>query len=148
MYSNHQILILGYIWDIYGGISQNPKNAHVGAKINQCSGINFIKICDAWYLKMTPILHFSNNILVQFINKVVRRSYRSVKFFSEFLLNYWSVRPLYDFIYELNQNIIWKMQNWGHFKITCIPYFNKISPGTLIFLGLKMLENFFWDIPP
>ena len=26
---------------------QNPKNAHVRAKINQCSGINFIKICDA-----------------------------------------------------------------------------------------------------
>ena len=53
-------------------ILQPPKNAHVRAKKNQCSRINFIKICDAWYLKMTPILHFSNNILVHFINKVSR----------------------------------------------------------------------------
>ena len=30
------------------------------------------------------------------------------------------------------------MQYWGHFEITSIPYFNKISPGTLIFFGLNM----------
>ena len=37
---------------------QNPKNAHVQAKKNQCSWTNFINICDACDLKMTPILHF------------------------------------------------------------------------------------------
>ena len=37
---------------------QNPKNAHVQAKKNQCCWTNFINICDACDLKMTPILHF------------------------------------------------------------------------------------------
>ena len=37
---------------------QNPKNAHVQAKKNQCCWINFINICNACDLKMTPILHF------------------------------------------------------------------------------------------
>ena len=37
---------------------QNPENAYVRAKKNQCSRWNFIKICDACDLKMTPILHF------------------------------------------------------------------------------------------
>ena len=37
---------------------QNPENAYVQAKKNQCCWTNFIKIWDACDLKMTPILHF------------------------------------------------------------------------------------------
>ena len=49
-----------------------------------------------------------------------------------------SIRRQYDFIIENSENFILKMQNWGHFKITSIPYFNKISPATLIFFGLNI----------
>ena len=66
---------------------QNPENARNQAQKNQCSRTDLIKIWDACDLKMTPILHFLNKIFVIFNNKVVRRSYRSVKIFSEFLLN-------------------------------------------------------------
>ena len=49
-----------------------------------------------------------------------------------------SIRRQYDFIIENCENFILKMQNWGHFKITCIAYFNKIRSGTLIFFGLNI----------
>ena len=92
--------------------------------------------------------------------------------FSQFSIikSYWrripslSIRRQYDFIIENYENFILKMQYWGHFKITCIPYFNKISPATLIFFGLNISifrilgvsisvtgapgdpKIFFWDI--
>ena len=54
---------------------QNPENAYVQAKKNQCCWTNFIKIWDACDLKMTPILHFLNKIFGIFNNKVVLTSY-------------------------------------------------------------------------
>ena len=56
----------------------------------------------------------------------------------QILLPSLSIRRQYDFIIENCENFILKMQYWGHFKITCIAYINKISPATLIFFGLNM----------
>ena len=53
----------------------------------------------------------------------------------QILLPSLSIRCQYDFIIENHENFILKMQYWGHFKITCIAYFNKIPSGTLIFYG-------------
>ena len=59
----------------YAGLQnpENPENADVQAKKNQWSQTDFINKCDGCGFKMTPILHFQDDILVHFINK---KSYR------------------------------------------------------------------------
>ena len=56
----------------------------------------------------------------------------------EFSLSNQTISRQYDFIYENSENFILKMQYWGHFEITSIPYFDEISSATLIFFGLNM----------